>query len=485
MLTNKFRVASQAVMWGEWFSGGPLLVFITVSLVDKAEFSSTDFIMIISFFLCLLFGFIPIIPQPYWLGIFWLVLACLSFLPILYLPYHVSYRIEDFIDVETNSKNFLIKRKKQMYYLAVWLTICLPLFPVNYLLAMSGVIGPGDTIAIYLILSVLTKALYAAVTMDVHSSALTEAQSALMEERNANEARRAFLKYIFHEVRTPLNSLTMGLEILKQGDRLNSSDLELLSMMKVASDFMADTLNDVLSLQKIEEGKLELELSPFSISDSVSKVLSTCHAAVVTKRIRIEKDIASDVPDRLIGDRYRVEHVLSNLLSNAIKFSPDGELIQVIVKALSTTSNGSSTVAHIAVSVIDHGPGISPENQKRLFGNFVQIRPGQLQRGQGSGLGLSLCKQISTLHGGTIGVESTEGQGSTFTFCIPFAVFSGSAFEPNKSVHAEEVASVRQSAVRVNDSTIEGTSHVRHNQLTFDTWYEISFLKFFSHYSFL
>ena len=262
----------------------------------------------------------------------------------------------------------------------------------------------------------------------------------------------------------------MGLEILKQGDRLNSSDLELLSMMKVASDFMADTLNDVLSLQKIEEGKLELELSPFSISDSVSKVLSTCHAAVVTKRIRIEKDIASDVPDRLIGDRYRVEHVLSNLLSNAIKFSPDGELIQVTVKALSTTSNGSSTVAHIAVSVIDHGPGISPENQKRLFGNFVQIRPGQLQRGQGSGLGLSLCKQISTLHGGTIGVESTEGQGSNFTFCIPFAVFSGSAFEPNKSVHAEEVASVRQSAVQVNDSTIEGTSHFRHNQLTFDTW---------------
>ena len=412
-------------MWGEWLCAGPLLIFITVGAVVKAKSCKTDNAMIVSFFFCILFGFLPIIPQPHWLAAVWLSLAFLCYVPIFYLPFHVSGGSENFVDLEVGS--YFVKRNKQSYYLALWLTICFPLFPLTYLLAVFKIIGADETISIFLILSVLTKALYAAIAMDVHSATLTEAHHALVEERNANEARRAFLKYIFHEVRTPLNSLTMGLEILRQGNHMLSSDLELLSMMKGASDFMADTLNDVLSLQKIEEGKLELELNPFSISASLTKVLNTCHGGILTKRIQVETYVASDVPHRLIGDRYRVEHILSNLLSNAIKFSPTSGKIVVEVKAttFSTTTSEYQLWASITVSIRDNGPGISQENQRNLFKNFVQIRPGQLQQGQGSGLGLSLCKQIVTLHGGTIWVDSEEGQGSTFCFCIPFAVYTG------------------------------------------------------------
>ena len=160
------------------------------------------------------------------------------------------------------------------------------------------------------------------------------------------------------------------------------------------------------------------------------------------------------VPEIVLGDRYRIEHVIGNLLSNAIKFSPEdsevvvevsveaeqSEIIQyllfiyyknfkycdlLMIPSLWTTSvcvdDGSAhTVSVILLSVLDAGPGIAPSDQVRLFQNFVQIRPGQLQRGAGSGLGLTIAKQIVELHGGRIGVTSTEGQGSLFFFSIPF-----------------------------------------------------------------
>ena len=419
------RATSQAAMWGEWFSAGPLLIYMTVSSIHKKELHRIDIITIVTFFFSLFFGFLPVIPQPYWLALVWLVLSFISFLPSLYLPFHIfnESRLES--DLE-NQKLAEAQRKK--IHLSLWLTFALQLYPANYLLSMFHVVDGETTLGVYFLLTLLTKGLYSTIAMDVHSDALIEAEYALNEEKSANEARRAFLKYIFHEVRTPLNSLTMGIELLLQRESPNSSSMELLSMMRSASDFMADTLNDVLSLQKMEEGKLELERSPFSIRSSVDKVLSTFLGASLSKKITMTKTISDDVPDRLIGDRYRIEHVLGNLLSNAIKFSPFDGIVHIKVEMSTTTSsngNKSNDVANIVTSVSDNGAGISPENQLKLFKSFVQIRPGQLQGGQGSGLGLSLVKQIVNLHGGTVWVESVEGQGSTFSFSIPFTVYEG------------------------------------------------------------
>eukprot|EP01035_Chromulina_nebulosa_P069622 gene69622-biopygen45752 len=193
--------------------------------------------------------------------------------------------------------------------------------------------------------------------------------------------------------------MVMGLEILKKSDHLDESESELLLMMHSATDFMSETLNNVLSLQKMEEGKVQLETSAFSIADSIAKVSLSLAGAHVAKSLHLEKRVDASVPDRVLGDRYRVEHVVSNLLSNATKFSPEGGTIRIQVIAEKTT--GETTTA-VTVSITDEGPGISAEDQKRLFENFFQVRPNQLQQGQGSGLGLSLCKQIVSLHGGTI-----------------------------------------------------------------------------------
>ena len=151
------------------------------------------------------------------------------------------------------------------------------------------------------------------------------------------------------------------------------------------------------------------------------------------------------VPGQVLGDKYRIEHVIMNLISNAIKFSPVEATITVnlsveknpagdcyevpmvcrilLMISLSLShSDAPSDRVTVLVAVEDEGPGISAQDQAKLFKNFVQIRPGQLQKGGGSGLGLTIAKQIVELHGGRIGVTSTEGKGSRFYFSIPFQV---------------------------------------------------------------
>jgi CheY-like chemotaxis protein len=131
--------------------------------------------------------------------------------------------------------------------------------------------------------------------------------------------------------------------------------------------------------------------------------------------------IDSDAPAKIIADRQRLEHTISNLLSNAIKFSLQGGVIAIVVKFERTVDHARNQL-NLMVSVTDDGVGISKENQKRLFRNWVQIRPQFLQEGKGSGLGLTFCKEIIELHKGIITITSDEGKGSTFMFKIPVEI---------------------------------------------------------------
>ena len=230
-----------------------------------------DWVMMGSFFLCLIAGFFIILPLSYGVGVFLLTVSFLSYVPVLFLPCYCQENLSFYSIINTASSDNLeseavssITRvhishmRAKRYKLSLVLTSVLPLVPVVYLLAIFEVLDAPATIVPFLVLSVATKGLFAYVTMDIHFDLLVAARVAVSEEndRNANEARRAFLKYIFHELRNPLNSLTIGIEILGNSSHLDSHDLESLGMMKDASAFMNDTLNDVLSMQKIEEGKL-------------------------------------------------------------------------------------------------------------------------------------------------------------------------------------------------------------------------------------
>ena len=370
-------------------------------------------------------------------------MAFITCVPLFYLPFYVRNSSLPCValDIGTDDGLFFTQmRHVKRFRLALILTFVLPFYTIAYLFGVFDLLNQPQIIVVYHLLSLLTKGIFTSVAMEIHSDTFLQMRRLMMEhnERSANEARRAFLKYIFHEVRNPLNSLSIGIEVLSGSRNLDTSDKESISMMRNASQFMSDTLNDVLSMQKIEEGKLQLEMAPFSICDAIAKVLGTFRAASQEKNVTVYKNISPKVPHKVIGDRYRIEHLIANLLSNAIKFSPENSAVDIDVNIghadqeevsakvsakIPVLTHSDSTVL-LVVAVKDRGPGISVEDQQKLFHSYVQVRPGQLQKGRGSGLGLALCKQIVSLHGGTIEVNSVEGKGSVFQFSIPLKVYS-------------------------------------------------------------
>jgi signal transduction histidine kinase len=422
-----------------------------------------------SFFICLVFGFFINFDQSYGAGVFWLIMACVFYIPILFLPWYVS----PVVNTDDNISHYKSEMYDKSYTLALWLSTVLPLYTVNYIVALSGGINVSQTIVIYEVLSLLTKGIFVAVCTDSHQERLKGIEREGEDNKRTDEARRSFLKYIFHEIRNPLNSVAMGIEILERSENLDSSDIECLLSMKDSALFMTDTLNDVLNMQKIEEGKLELDMAPFDIRASVTKVISTLTSAITYKNMTICQNFETEIPNMVVGDKYRIEHVISNLLGNAIKFSDRQKCITIkICRSMELTGatsthfitsrfsllNVSIDRIPLTISVIDEGPGISKDDQKKLFNNFVQIRPNTIQQGQGSGLGLAICKQIVNLHGGFITVKSEEGVGSTFSFTIPFKkCVSGnvmvsdilSLHASNNTEHCIDVGIQEQSKIQV------------------------------------
>ena len=256
------------------------------------------------------------------------------------------------------------------------------------------------------------------------------------------------MKYVFHEVRTPLNSVTMGIELL-QTSKLPIQTYKYLEMMKDATDVMTETLNNVLNIQKIEEGKFEIVIAPFSIKPLLQKLVNTFQGSLQQNHITIKTFIFGNEPKHIYADKFRIEHVIYNFVSNAIKFSSKGSDITLKVYFLNDCENKnkqpeqqipegedehdyskkcvSGNLTHspkyMKIKVIDNGIGIPKDQQVNLFKNFVQINANVIQNGKGSGLGLFICKKLVELHGGVIGVSSVVGKGSTFFFTIPICQF--------------------------------------------------------------
>eukprot|EP01042_Synura_sphagnicola_P004753 gene4753-6042_t len=240
----------------------------------------------------------------------------------------------------------------------------------------------------------------------------------------------------------------MGIEMLEESESLNLTEMESVRMMNEASRFMSETLNAVLTMQKIEQGKLELQMKPFQIADKVKAIVSTFEGMAKANNIATEVDVQIRPSLVVLGDSFQLDHVTANFLSNAIKFSKPYSKITVVVegKPIAPSARSPNTNKHeISVSVRDEGPGISKEDIAKLFTPFMQIRPGELQQGRGTGIGLSICKQIVKLHGGEITCESEVGVGSVFKYTIPFeeVISPGTLRLSEKSSRRESGGSVR------------------------------------------
>ncbi|HVR42708.1 MAG TPA: ATP-binding protein [Thermoanaerobaculia bacterium] len=221
--------------------------------------------------------------------------------------------------------------------------------------------------------------------------------------------RRDFLTDFSHEVRTPLAGLRSAIETL-EGGRVSAEDEEQLRRIAIRQLARLERLvEDVSELNRIESGELELQKQDVDLLELLRDLADDFRDLAASSGIEIAIE---GEPVRELADAQRIEQVISNLLDNAIKFSPRGSRVTL---AAGRTAEGS------VITVRDQGEGITPEEQARIFHRFYRVDRSRSQRVPGSGLGLSIAKHLTALHGGRIEVESEPGRGATFRVVLPAA----------------------------------------------------------------
>jgi PAS domain S-box-containing protein len=236
--------------------------------------------------------------------------------------------------------------------------------------------------------------------------ALAGAQAAAEE---ALRAKSAFLSAMSHEIRTPLNAV-LGFAGLLADTELGVQQRDFVNSIRASGDHLLGVINDILDFSKLESGSLSLDLRPCDLRQTVEAALDMVASQAGTKNLELVYSVAPDVPEACIADQARLRQVLVNLLGNAVKFTPRGE-VQVDVSARALDDGRHE----FAFAVRDTGIGIPPDQIGRLFRDFSQVDDGSARRFGGTGLGLAISKRLMEAHGGSISVQSTPGQGSTFT----------------------------------------------------------------------
>jgi signal transduction histidine kinase/DNA-binding response OmpR family regulator len=237
-----------------------------------------------------------------------------------------------------------------------------------------------------------------------------EAQNRRIQE--ASRLKSEFLANMSHELRTPLNAIIGFAELLYDGqvDRDSPTHREFLGDILASGRHLLQLINDVLDLAKVEAGKLEFRSEVVEVARLVGEVVAILRTTAAEKRIRMETELDPSVGDLTI-DPARLKQVAYNYLSNALKFTPAGGSVTLRVKP--------DGIDRFRLEVEDTGIGIGPEDLGRLFVEFQQLEAGAAKRHQGTGLGLALTRRLVEAQGGSVGVQSTVGKGSTFHASLP------------------------------------------------------------------
>ena len=237
----------------------------------------------------------------------------------------------------------------------------------------------------------------------------------------ANRAKSVFLANMSHELRTPLNAILGFSSMMRIDPQLTAAQVENLDIINRSGEHLLALINDVLEMAKIEAGRVQIRLAAFDLGTMIRDVVDMMRLRAEQKALSLQLDQASEFPRVIRGDEARLRQVLVNLIGNAVKFTHTGG----VTLRLGVRHNDRQD---LLIEVEDTGPGISPQDQERIFRPFVQLAEGAEQKG--TGLGLAITKQFVELMGGRVAVESTLGRGSVFRVELPVELADFPAGQP-------------------------------------------------------
>ncbi len=293
------------------------------------------------------------------------------------------------------------------------------------------------------------------VAMGIINARLYESEKESKEiAQSANRAKSEFLANMSHEIRTPMNSIIGFSDLLLQ-ENLSGDLVDFIRTIKLNGEGLLEIINQILDLAKVETGRMEVDNQEFDLEKLVDNVTQLLRPKVLDKGLTFKLNKTPQHLPIISADSLKIRQIMVNLIGNAIKFTEEGKIeLDVIIK------QKKKNKAKLLINVKDTGIGIKPEKKGLIFESFTQVDASITRRFGGTGLGLSLCKQMIDLLNGEIWLESEVGKGSTFSFSIPVDVISAKDKTKEKKVEPAKLKAATESS-SIDSTTLSNVKKVK------------------------